>query len=174
MKTKLEIALEFAPDMHRSVNHKYDTRDYKYHLDMVYGYAAKYSYLITGDADTVFAACYCHDLIEDCRLTYNDIKSKLGLEIAEITYALTNEKGKTRKERANEKYYANIIACENAAFVKICDRLANVKYSKMNADKNSSMYFKYKAENPSFIAALTDSDNTLKDMFIELENLFMD
>ena len=44
-------------------------------------------------------------------------------------YALTNEKGRTRKERANDKYYAGIRQTEHATFVKLCDRLANVQHS---------------------------------------------
>jgi len=53
-------------------------------------------------------ACWGHDLIEDCRVSYNDVKDALGQEAADIIYAVTNEKGKNRKERANDKYYEGI------------------------------------------------------------------
>jgi ATP phosphoribosyltransferase regulatory subunit HisZ len=58
-----------------------------------------------------FAALF-HDSIEDARLTYNDVLSiakeymteGYAKASTEIVYALTNEKGRNRKERANEKY----------------------------------------------------------------------
>ena len=42
-------------------------------------------------------ACWGHDLIEDTRVSYNDVKGQLGEEAADIIYALTNEKVKTVK-----------------------------------------------------------------------------
>ena len=37
-----------------------------------------------------------------------EIKRKLEEQVPEIVYALTNEKGRNRKERANETYYKGI------------------------------------------------------------------
>ena len=59
----------------------------------------------------VLFGAYFHDSIEDARLTYNDVmkiaKKLMSDEQAflatEIVYALTNEKGRNRHERANEK-----------------------------------------------------------------------
>lgn len=53
-------------------------------------------------------------------------------DVADIVYAVTNEKGKNRSERANEKYYQGIRENKLAVIVKICDRLANALYSKIN------------------------------------------
>jgi len=67
--------------------------------------------------------------------------------VADIIYAVSNEKGKNRKERANDKYYEGIRQTEGASFVKICDRIANVQYSKMTGSK---MFEMYKKENEHF------------------------
>ena len=49
------------------------------------------------------------------------------------------------------KYYEGIRNTAGAIFVKLCDRLANVKYSK---DTNSRMLEVYKSEYSEFINAL--------------------
>jgi (p)ppGpp synthase/HD superfamily hydrolase len=116
-------------------------------------------------------ATWGHDLIEDCRVSYNDVKTHLGQEAADIVYAVTNEKGKNRAERANEKYYQGIRETPGAVFVKLCDRIANVQYSKMT---KSRMFEMYQKENPNFEKMLgrhTDYKH-LESMFEYLENLF--
>ena len=164
---------------HRSTNHMYDTYlPYEFHLRMVAQVAKNFIHLIpdTNDSETSFRdnimmAAYGHDLIEDTRVSYNDIKEVLGLQVADIIYALTNEKGKTRKERANDKYYEGIRNTPGAVFVKLCDRIANVQYSKMTG---SRMFEMYKNENDHFETMLgryTDNSE-LESMFIYLTNLF--
>lgn len=143
-----EIARNFAVNCHQSTNHFYDGFPYEFHLNMVVENAKKFIHLIPEeDRETVIAGCWVHDTIEDTRVTYNDVKEVLGEEIAELTFALTNEKGRTRKERSNEKYYQGIRDTKHAAFIKICDRIANVEYSK---SENSSMYEKYQTEFEQF------------------------
>jgi (p)ppGpp synthase/HD superfamily hydrolase len=121
--------------------------------------------------DACLVAAWGHDLIEDCRVSYNDVKTHLGQEAADIVYAVTNEKGKNRAERANEKYYQGIRETPGAVFVKLCDRIANVQYSKMT---KSRMFEMYSEENPKFEKMLgrhTDYKH-LESMFEYLENLF--
>jgi len=157
-----------ASKAHADVNHNYGNEPYSVHLKMVNYYAVKYSHLLDTDDDRTLAcaAAWTHDLIEDTRMTYNNVKEAFGEKIAEITYALTNEKGKNRKERANYKYYKGIRDCHLATFVKICDRLANVNYS---VNTNSSMLKKYKSEYDEFEWELFNPK--YKEMFYELELL---
>ncbi len=158
---------EFAEYHHNGTNHKYDGKPYTYHLSMVVEVAEKFIHLIpVNKRDTVLAACWCHDIIEDCRVTYNDVKSELGEEVANIVYALTNEKGKTRKERANDKYYEGIRETEFAVFVKLCDRIANIQYSYSQRSRMSDMY---KKETPDFIKSIYDEK--YEQLFHYLENL---
>ena len=57
---------------------------------------------------------------------------------SEIAYALTNEKGRTRTDQANEKYYEGIRSTKYAPMVKYADRIANLRYSVMNAIEHES------------------------------------
>ena len=68
-----------------------------------------------------------------------------------MVFAVTNEKGKTRKQRASYKYYEGIRNCKHATFIKVCDRLANMQYSRV---KNKSMYGMYIKELDAFVGEL--------------------
>lgn len=158
MNTEISIeqrAEVFACNAHDLVNHRYDGMSYGTHLAMVVGFAKRFIHCLPNNTEhlksTVIAACWLHDTIEDCRLTYNDIFKEFGFDVAEIVYALTNEKGKTRKERANDKYYWGIKCTYCATFVKVCDRLANVQYS---INTKSRMLDAYRKENRYFTEKL--------------------
>jgi len=179
---------------HKNTNHMYDTYlPYEFHLRMVANVAEKYKYLLddkldyyprsnffSKDQDIVSLQTACmravwgHDLIEDCRISYNDVKSNLGQEAADIVYAVSNEKGKTRKERANAAYYKGIRQTPGATFVKLCDRIANVQYSKMTG---SRMFEMYKKENFHFIQELGwfgDVTDPNYELFCDLQQLFIE
>lgn len=158
---------EYAIKCHQDTSHLYDNRPYEYHLGLVQYFGLKFSHLIPEeDRLLVLCACWCHDVIEDTRQTYNDVKNATSKEVAEIVYALTNEKGKNRKERANEKYYQGIRDTKYATFVKLCDRMANIEYSK---DTDSKMLELYKKEHPAFRAEL--SDGTYLEMWEYIDKL---
>lgn len=179
-----------AWNLHESVGQTYDkTLPYGHHLSMVADAAVKYGYEVINDESdiipVVFAA-YFHDSIEDARLTYNDVVSvaerfmnpEQSVIAAEIVYALTNDKGRTRKERAGEHYYAGIRETPYAPFVKLCDRLANMTYSFNGTnDSNNHMHEVYQSEWPHFINAITMNGADIrfglpKDMVSEVESLF--
>lgn len=137
----VSISKRYAIKCHEQANHLYDGKPYSIHLQMVYDFGFRFRELLKEvDVMPALSACWTHDLIEDCRQTYNDVKKMCGKDVAEITYALTNEKGKNRKQRASEKYYLGIRASSVYAFVKICDRLANAKYSKYNKSLMIEVY----------------------------------
>lgn len=157
-ETIIERTRKYAVNCHASTNHKYDKEhSYELHLNAVFNIACKFIRLVPeNDRACVLAACYAHDLIEDCRLTYNDVAKETNRTVAELVYALTNEKGKNRDERANDKYYSDMKKVDGAVFVKICDRIANYEYSKTNGD--GSMAEKYKKEMNNFVKKLYRPD----------------
>lgn len=154
---------------HDDTNHKYDNLRYIVHLKRVVDYVTKYIHHIPPQwHEIITLAAWGHDLIEDTRVSYNDVKEKLGEQVADIIYALTNEKGKTRKERAGDKYYTEMKLVKYAPFIKICDRLANASYSKENGD---SMLNRYKEEHIVFME-IFEEYYEYQDMFNELNQLF--
>lgn len=137
---------------HTDINQKYDDLSYIYHLKMSKQIYDKFKHLID-EQDFTECAVIGHDSIEDTPLTYSDVKKFSNERIADMIYAVTNEKGKSRKERANAKYYKDIRDTKNATFVKLCDRIANILYSKL---VESSMYKKYIKEMTEFKKELYD------------------
>jgi (p)ppGpp synthase/HD superfamily hydrolase len=165
--------IEWILKQHTDTNHMYDKYlPYEFHLRMVVEVFKKFSHLITYENDLPAAqlGAWGHDLIEDTRCSYNDVKQHLGEQAADIVYALTNEKGKNRKERANEKYYDGIRTTPYAVFVKLCDRIANAQYSKMSGSRQHSMY---KEENAAFMISLGYHEgHEYQEMFDYLVSLF--
>ena len=156
-----------AHALHASVNHAYDRiRPYGFHLDMVVNWVRKYiGEVCENEQDVlpIYFAAFYHDSIEDARLTYNDVM-KTAFQVmdnqqaylaTEIVYALTNEKGRNRAERANEKYYEGIRETPYAPFVKLADRLANTSYAFSKGTADSLRMSKvYREELPGFLEAL--------------------
>ena len=158
-----------AHQLHASVNQFYDnTLPYSFHLDSVVDYVTKYSHEVCAHEAHIIPilfGAYFHDSLEDTRISYNDL-TKIALKhmdkdqafiAAEIVFALTNDKGRTRAERAGEKYYQGIRQTPYAAFVKLADRLANASYSCGLACNNYNQRMKdvYCSEFPHFIESIT-------------------
>ncbi|MBQ8158315.1 MAG: hypothetical protein IJ081_04765 [Prevotella sp.] len=163
----IERICESAHKLHASVNQTYGKdQPYAFHLDMVANLAKDFAYLncvSEEDVVPIMFGAYYHDSIEDARLTYNDVmkvaktfmNDEQALLATEIVYALTNEKGRNRAERANDKYYEGIRTTPYAPFVKLCDRVANITYSCLGADsENNRMKEIYKKEVPHFLASI--------------------
>ena len=190
--------VDWCIEQHRKTNHFYDRYlPYEFHLRMVNNVCEDFIHLLDGEfemktgdrishppfqtslRDACRRATWGHDLIEDTRVSYNDVKTELGEEAADIIYAVTNDKGKNRKERAGDKYYEGIRNTPGAVFVKLCDRIANVQYGKMT---KSRMFEMYKKENDEFIRQLGYDVNDIEcinlhlytEMFRYLNNLFND
>lgn len=129
-------------------NQKYDRfHPYSFHLKMVEQQARLFSHLLRDKQEVylVFSGCAGHDLIEDARLTYNEVKNLIGERVADIIYACTQEKGRDRDERHSESYYNLLLKDKLAVFVKICDIMANLKYSILS---KSNMFGKHCKELP--------------------------
>lgn len=152
--------LDWCIKAHADTNHYYDQYlPYEFHLRMTMQAAVDFKHIL-GDHDRmdiefrmILAVCAGHDVIEDTRKTYNDVLMALrtcdeawdegkSIAIVEAIYAVTNEKGKNRAERANAKYYRGIRGTYMAKFVKMCDRIANVRYSVLTKSKQLQMHKK--------------------------------
>ena len=159
-----------AGALHRDVNQLYNNYlPYEFHLRLTASYVTRFAHLIdvnTEDLQTLYAAAYYHDSMEDARLTYHDVQKTFrelneeGCHInvdlaADAVYALTNEKGKTRDERANDTYYEGIRNTRYATFLKMCDRLANLRFSTLMGIQQR-MATIYESEMTHFLKSIGD------------------
>jgi hypothetical protein len=141
--TAEERAFLVAEKAHR--NQTYDIYPYLYHIKQVHAIAKQLGY-----DETIRVACILHDALEDTELSYNDLKKAFGEEVAEIVYCVTDELGRNRTER-KEKTFPKILSNWKATVVKLCDRIANIKQSKLY---NIEKYKMYRKESAVFVNEL--------------------
>lgn len=142
----LKFARDFAIFAHG--NQRYGEKPYVVHLDCVADLLAPYG-------ETAQIIGYLHDVLEDTKITAEQLRTQFGSFIAECVKILSDEPGENRKERKNRTYKKMSLVSteyELALLVKAADRLANMKAS---IDSNSQHHLNiYKQEHPEFKAAV--------------------
>ena len=164
--------VEFCENAHHSTNHYYDEYlDYSFHLRMVVKNGKDFLYLIDESLwENILKAAWGHDVIEDARKNYKAVLNASNIYVAEICRACTNYgRGRTREERMPDFIYEDIFKTPGAVFVKLCDRIANVQYSKLTG---SNMFLTYKKEHKHFKEMLYSKESGLDAMWNYLEKLF--
>ena len=156
---------------HVDANHFYDGDiPHGLHLKIAVQVFKKFIHLVPEEYHTkVEDALWGHDSVEDARLTYNDVLKITNKFSAEIIRAVTNYgRGRDRDERMPDFVYDDIRNTPWATFVKLCDRIANITYSKiMGSDK----FEMYKKEQAHFEDKLRVGDE-LKEMWEYIHFLF--
>ena len=152
----IKEARYFAIQIH-SNSQKYDGYPYIKHLEDVFLVLIRFE--VTHRPINI--ASFLHDIDEDGAASYNKIKQKFGYDVAEITYAVTDERGKNRKER-HEKTYQKIKADLRAICLKLADMIANVEHGRSKGAKENKNSM-YKKEYPHFRQFMKD--------FSHLENI---
>ena len=178
-----DYILSRAMELHG--NQLYGTNPYSYHLRKVLANVKKYEAYYGDDPDLMRVlemAGVFHDTLEDVTgYTYNNLRRDAEKVfddgfyvnmVCEIVFACTNDKGRTRAERAGDAYYAGIRKTGYAPFIKACDRLANIEFAK---SQKSSLYKKYKEEMPEFINKITEPGNLIpEELKMELCSYLVD
>lgn len=178
--TELERrAKEFAIHWHCEINKQmYGNEPYSKHLEDVVALVGKhlwqndrrfeYSHNITyADGPTMFAAAWLHDVVEDCeQVSLDDIEKEFGVYVAMFVGALTAPKG-TRKEKVEKGYYRNLRDLPVPLFIKLCDRLANVRSAIVSG--NTRLLKMYAKEHNELVraasgACYSDARIILKDL----------
>lgn len=150
----IEQARSLALKAHQG--QRYGQHDYEKHLQDVVALAVENTL-----STEIIAGCWLHDTIEDCGVSYSEIRDICGEAVADIVYCVTDEPGQNRKAR-KQKTYPKIAVNEAALCVKLCDRIANLRQSVW--DKNMRLVHTYCQEHPEFRAQLyqaTHSTQTL-------------
>jgi (p)ppGpp synthase/HD superfamily hydrolase len=95
---------------------------YEKHLDDVADVLKRF-----GFSGKFIVAAYLHDGIEDGAISYNKIKKRFGLEVAEMVYCVTDELGRDRKEK-KQKTLPKTASNPSAIVLKLGDRIANIEH----------------------------------------------
>jgi hypothetical protein len=148
----------FASLLHAHSGKFYDDYVYVYHLDMVAQMFRELELSRSGFYELFVV--YFHDTIEDCGLTYNDVKSyassyvsrvlpndphqreKLSEHMADAVFRLTNLRGKTRPERQNDEWYDSLVQNDLAVRIKYADKFANLIHSSNTKSSMRGVYHK--------------------------------
>ena len=147
-----------------------DSLPYAYHLEKVFDVIWEFQDLFPGPSPTLshlMAASFLHDILEDTPVTFEEIFSEFGRNIARLVFAVTNEPGKNRHERHERTYPKLRAAGREALALKLSDRIANVRHS---VQHNHNILGMYKKEYKDFRAYLK-IPGELKTMWAELDRL---
>lgn len=162
-----KIFFDWCIEQHAKINHMYAGYiPYRFHLELCDVVAKKYKYLWKDEEkfDIVLCGIYAHDVLENCSsiVSYNDLVEKVGevfgtndnnvssfpfdyrILVAEMSFALADNKGRNREERHDAAYFKMIGETEGARFGKLIDRLANVHFGKLMG--GTGMFKKYQKE----------------------------
>lgn len=161
MENKLKIALieSYARKCYDNANCTYGHNDGNYyiHIKMVIDAVKEHGAIFKHSKDyyNTLGGAHCHDLIEDAKQTFNNVKAACGEEVAKITLLVTDIHGENRLMRHLLTMHKTV-EDYRAIILKLCDIYANAYYSKKYG---SSMYKKYVEEyayrKPIFMKALS-------------------
>lgn len=165
MSDLISKARKFAEEKHKG--QFYGEFEYTHHLYQVKNVLERFNFT----EENLLIAAFLHDVLEDTKTTYTEIKKEFGVEVAEIVYTVTDELGRNRKER-KEKTYPKIRFDFNAIIIKLADRIANIEFCIEN--KNYELLKIYQKEHQEFESQLhiTLNYKGYEDMWKHLNSLF--
>jgi (p)ppGpp synthase/HD superfamily hydrolase len=162
---KEQQALAFATERHG--DQRYGDEPYVVHLVAVHKIALEYKL-----SEDVRVAAYLHDVLEDTATTHQELRDLFGLRVADLVEAVTG-RGANRKERSYDAGTKIIKFGREAAELKLCDRIANAKASRLLTFKSgtpfrgsaSQLFRMYRNELPAFeqvinVAMQRETDTT--------------
>lgn len=170
MKTSFQSAVDMAYEAHAGKTW-YAGLAYTEHLRRVEEVILKYcdGKIPPFILQVLRSSAWLHDAVEDCGVTVDQIKKKVGPEVAALVWAVTDEPGANRKER-HEKTYPKIRNIPHAVKLKLADRIVNVEAS---AYSRGGYFDMYRKEHYDFKRALCspDADEVEKEMWRHLDLL---
>lgn len=143
---------------------KYGVLPYSAHLDAVAVIVKEYG-------ETAEVIAYLHDVVEDTDVELDEVASEFGAFVSECVAIVTDEPGKSRKERKIKTYQkmAHVRGEEELALlVKAADRLANVR--SCLAGGNTRLLNVYQSEYLVFKASAY-RENQCEEIWSELQKI---
>lgn len=158
--TIADHARDFAHHVHRTQKRKWTGDSYFVHLQEVAKLCED-----RGLNPNVVAVAWLHDTIEDQPVTYDQIATEFGKEIADNVLALTNEPtihgGPNRKARKIKDLERLAKASPDAQSVKCADLISNTSDIVKHNPKFARTYL---PEKRAILIALTKADPVLRRM----------
>jgi len=171
----VQAVKKYFCELHDGQGQLYSGMPYSNHLNFVAAQDTRFKHLTPVKMHKyralIMFVIYGHDSIEDCGITYNNVKETVGEKAAEAIFLCTEDKGRTRDARKSPEWYAKLNTNELAVYVKLCDIIANSLFSFLT---NSSMFEKYKAEYFAKVKPGLYKTHKLQygEMFQFLENIY--
>ena len=117
---EVKRSVEYAAEIHKNQLRK-SGEPYIFHPLNVALIAAE-----NGMTDKIsIDSCLLHDVIEDGEVSRDEISTLFGEEVAEVVEGLT--KIKAHKDESYDKFFSHTINNPRVAYIKIFDRLHNLK-----------------------------------------------
>lgn len=168
-KDLVESARAFAFESHKGQIRKYNGTPYFNHPRRV----AERAFL-EGLPETVQAALYLHDVVEDCKVSLDTINKHFGQEVSEMVNWMTNKtKGLnlTRAERKKLDRERLRLAPNIVKIMKMMDRIDNLKEMK-GADTDFKKL--YAEESTQLMEVLKDASSVLaRELEQEIANVYV-
>lgn len=125
----------------------YGEEPYIYHLDQTHAVGVEF-----GATHHILVASYLHDVLEDTKVPAESIQDAFGLPITLLVQSVTSLPGPHRKARNKETYPLIRQVGYEAVFLKLCDRIANVRNA--IASEKTGLLSMYEKEHSYFRACL--------------------
>lgn len=155
----------FAEEAHGAQKRKYTDEPYIVHPEEVSEIVLKY----TGDVLSAVAALL-HDVLEDTTRTYDDIKDKFGVEVADLVMEVTDPSKPEDGNRAARKAIDLVHIAKGSARshnIKLADILSNIKSI---AEYDHDFALVYIAEKEAQLEVLVRGDAKLRAKVQEVIN----
>lgn len=153
-------AFHFAVEAHKNQTRKYTGEPYIYHPIQV---ATILVENFAGDPPPAFilAACLLHDVVEDCGVSFTEIRRQFGDEVAAAVMHLTDLVTKDQGNRETRKFLEAIRirnAPTYAQLIKLADLISNTESIEKHDPDFAVVYMKEKAQILDGIASSWNSN----------------
>jgi len=155
-------AAAFAAGAH--AGQLYGDKRYVAHLEQTQNILMRFGFT----QPEMLAVAWLHDTLEDCDVSVDDLAFFFGANLAVLIFAVTDEPGRSRKERKAATYPKIRKYGADAVCLKLADRIAKVEAS---IQGNVSLLQMYQKEWEEFYAALYAHEDGLEEMWKYLEQL---
>jgi (p)ppGpp synthase/HD superfamily hydrolase len=117
-------AYNFSKKAHEGQNRRFVDLDYFTHPKGVARIVEEFS-----EEPEIIAAALLHDVLEDTKISFSDLESEFGVEVAQLVDEMTNKK-EERGNRKKKDYLREKMSkmSDDALLIKFADRLHNIQY----------------------------------------------